>query len=69
MNEVYFDAILCYIPPYEPIVKIVGVLIVPSILVVRLVTRALDEPMENSYNEGEPANRLFRSMPAMVVVP
>jgi len=40
-------------------VNTVGVLIVPSTLVVKLVTMALDEPMENSYIAGKPGvNRL-----------
>ena len=51
-------------------VNTVGVLIVPSILVVKLVTMAFNEPMENSYNAGKPdGKRAARSEPVMVVVP
>lgn len=48
----------------------VGVFIVPSMLVVKLVTMAFDEPIENSYNTGKPdGKRAARSEPEMLVVP
>lgn len=65
-----FTVITNYMPPDAPMVNTVGVLIVPSTLVVKLVTMPFDEPMENSYILGEPdENRTARSEPEMMVVP
>ena len=56
-------------PPKPPMMNTLGTLITPSALVVRQVTIAFGEPMENSYSTGKPdGNRAARSEPEMMVV-